>query len=68
MQIVICSTKAAASKWVNEEILAYKRLGREHRIFPLIVGGEPGSSADPATADQECFPNALIYRMERTGS
>ena len=60
-QIVICSPKAAASKWVNEEILAFKRLGREHRIFALIVGGEPGS------ADQECFPNALMFRMGPDG-
>jgi tetratricopeptide (TPR) repeat protein len=66
-QIVICSPKAANSKWVNEEILTYKRLGREHRIFALIVDGEPGSSANPATADQECFPNALIYKMGADG-
>ena len=66
-QIVICSPKAATSKWVNEEILAYKRLGREHRIFALIVDGEPGSSANPATADQECFPNALSYKMGADG-
>ena len=60
-QIVICSPKAAASHWVNEEILTFKRLGREHRIFALIVGGEPGS------ADQECFPQALQYRMGADG-
>ena len=66
-EIVICSPKAANSKWVNEEILTYKRLGREHRIFALIVGGEPGSSASPTTADQECFPNALIYKMGTDG-
>jgi tetratricopeptide (TPR) repeat protein len=66
-QVVICSPKAANSKWVNEEILTYKRLGREHRIFALIVGGEPGSSANPATADQECFPNALIYKIGGDG-
>jgi tetratricopeptide (TPR) repeat protein len=60
-QIVICSPKAAASKWVNEEILTFKRLGRERRIFPLIVGGEPGS------AEQECFPQALRFRMGADG-
>ena len=32
-QIVICSPQAATSKWVNEEILAFKRLGREDRIW-----------------------------------
>src|SRR5262245_41402078 len=35
-QIVICSPAAACSKWVNEEILAFKRLGRSDRIFSLI--------------------------------
>jgi len=66
-QIVICSPRAAASKWVNEEILSFKRLGREQRVFALIVAGEPGSSADPATADEECFPNALIHRIGEDG-
>ena len=67
-QVVICSPAAAKSRWVNEEILAFKRLGREHRIFCLIVAGEPGASASAATADQECFPNALIYKMGRMGN
>ena len=66
-QVVICSTAAAKSRWVNEEILAFKRLGREHRIFCLIVDGEPGASADESTADQECFPDALIYTMGADG-
>ena len=66
-QIVICSPAAAKSRWVNEEILAFKRLGREHRIFCLIVAGEPGASSSEATADQECFPNALIYQMGSDG-
>src|SRR4026207_362435 len=52
-QIVICSRKAAKSRWVNEEILTFKRLGREHRVFCLIVAGEPGASANPATAALE---------------
>ncbi|NNL54699.1 MAG: toll/interleukin-1 receptor domain-containing protein, partial [Woeseia sp.] len=52
--VVICSPNAAKSQWTNEEILAYKRLGREKHIFSLIVGGEPYASANPDTADQEC--------------
>jgi hypothetical protein len=56
-QIVICSPAAAKSRWVNEEILAFKKLGREHRVFCLIVDGEPG---DPS---RECFPPALVYRL-----
>jgi hypothetical protein len=60
-QIVVCSPKAAASRGVNEEGLTFKRLGREHRIFPLIVAGEPGSP------QQECFPQALKFRMGLDG-
>ena len=66
-QIVICSPRAATSKWTNEEILTYKRLGRSNRIFALIVDGEPGASLDPQTADEECFPPALIYEMGDNG-
>jgi len=61
-QVVICSPAAAKSRWVNEEILTYKRLGREHRVFCLIVGGEPG---DPA---QECFPPLSSTRWARTAN
>jgi tetratricopeptide (TPR) repeat protein len=66
-QIVICSPAAARSRWVNEEILTFKRLGREDRVFCLIIAGEPGASAQPGTAADECFPNALIYRMGADG-
>jgi tetratricopeptide (TPR) repeat protein len=60
-QIVICSPNAAKSHWTNEEILTYKRLGREDRIFCLITDGEPG--ADQA----ECFPPAVRFRMGTDG-
>jgi tetratricopeptide (TPR) repeat protein len=66
-QLVICSRKSAKSRWVNEEIKTVKRLGKAHRIFALIVDGEPGASAKPETADDECFPPALIYKMGADG-
>ena len=66
-QLVICSKKSAKSRWVNEEIKTFKRLGKAHRIFALIVDGEPGASARPETADDECFPPALIYKMGADG-
>jgi tetratricopeptide (TPR) repeat protein len=59
-QIVICSPNAANSHWTNEEILTYKRLGRENRIFCLIVDGEPGT-------EQECFPPAVRFQMGADG-
>src|SRR3974390_1654270 len=46
-QIVVCSPDAARSRGVNEEILIFKRLGREDRIFCLIVGGEPNATDLP---------------------
>jgi len=55
--IVICSPRAAASRWVNEEIKLYKSMGREDRVFCLIVDGEPNARADSGLL--ECFPAAL---------
>ncbi|HEY1725293.1 MAG TPA: toll/interleukin-1 receptor domain-containing protein [Steroidobacteraceae bacterium] len=66
-QIVICSPQAAKSRWVNEEILAFKRLGREDRIFCLIVDGEPNATDMPGRADEECFPPALRFRIGADG-
>jgi tetratricopeptide (TPR) repeat protein len=67
-QIVICSPQSARSRWVNEEILAFKRLGREDRIFCLIVGGEPNASDLSGREHEECFPPALRFRVGRDGS
>ena len=66
-QIVICSRASAKSHWVNEEILAYKRLGRSHRIFCLIVDGEPYASNVPGSEGDECFPPALHFLMGDDG-
>lgn len=32
--VVICSPAAAQSRWVNEEISAFKALGKSERIYP----------------------------------
>jgi tetratricopeptide (TPR) repeat protein len=52
--IVICSPAAARSRWVNEEIRSFQRLGRRDKIFCLIVDGDPG-----ALDALQCFPEAL---------
>ena len=66
--IVICSPNSANSHWVNEEILAFKRLGREDRVLALIVDGEP-DAADKAGMDakNECFPHGLKYKLSPEG-
>ncbi len=65
--IVICSPRSAASRWVDEEVLAFKRLGRGERIFCLIVDGEPDASAMPGREAEECFVHALRHRLGTDG-
>jgi hypothetical protein len=65
--IVICSPQSARSRWVNEEILAFKRLGRSAHILCLIVAGEPNASDKPKLGGEECFPEALRYEMGPDG-
>ena len=60
--IVVCSPDAASSRWVNEEVLAFKRLGRSDRIYCLIASGEPH-----AGDARECFPQALRFEIETDG-
>lgn len=65
--IVICSPRSAVSRWVNEEVLAYKRLGRSERIFCLIVDGEPNTSDPSGCEPEECFAPALRFKLDADG-
>jgi len=65
--IVICSPRSAASHWVNEEVLAFKQLGRSEQIFCLIVDGEPNASALPGREAEECFAHALRFTVDADG-
>lgn len=56
--IVICSRHAASSRWVNEEVDSFKRLGRESRVLCLKV--------DDAL-DTECFAPALLQHFDARG-
>lgn len=66
--VVICSPASAKSRWVNEEILTFKRMHGEARLLALIADGEPGASADPQRAHLECFPPALRLRIGADGA
>lgn len=48
--VVICSPRTPASRWVEAEVARFVALGRSHRIFALLVEGEPAQS----------FPAALL--------
>ncbi|MDZ4373915.1 MAG: toll/interleukin-1 receptor domain-containing protein, partial [Phenylobacterium sp.] len=65
--VVICSPAAAASRWVNEEILQFKRVHGEGRVLALVVDGEPNASAAVGREHRECFPHALRFRMGPDG-
>ena len=65
--IVVCSPSATRSRWVNEEILRFKRSGRGDRILCLVVGGEPLASENETGNEAECFPPALRRRLDETG-
>lgn len=66
--VVICSPRSATSHWVNEEVLAFKRLGRSERLFCLIVDGEPEASDLPGRAAEECFAPALRHQLGADGA
>lgn len=65
--IVICSPSSARSKWVDQEILHFKRLHGEGRILAAIVDGEPFAVDTPGQAERECFPEAIRFRLEDSG-
>lgn len=54
--IVLCSPAAAASRWVDAEVQAFRDNGRGERILAFVVAGDPGQAA----GDSGCFPPALI--------
>jgi hypothetical protein len=66
--IVLCSPRAASSRYVNEEIRYFKELGKSDRIFAAIASGEPHAGGKPGhSADEECFPRALIFQITQNG-
>jgi len=68
--IVLCSPRAVQSRYVNEEILHFKRTGKEDQIMAALILGEPNASIDPSKTQDpehantlECFPTALQYKL-----
>ncbi len=54
--IVVCSPRAAQSKWVNDEVEYFISLGKQDKIIPYIIEGIPHAE-DPS---EECYPPALL--------
>ncbi|MEO5578941.1 MAG: toll/interleukin-1 receptor domain-containing protein [Sphingomicrobium sp.] len=65
--IVLCSPAAATSRWVNEEIIAFKKLHGERCVLAAIIAGEPWASEIAGREAEECFPPALREKIDRKG-
>lgn len=65
--LVICSPRACESRFVADEIVRFKAMGKSHRVIAAIIAGEPNASTDPAKIRQnlvECFPEPLRFEVE----
>ena len=62
--IVIASPNSAGSKWVNEEVIHFKRLADPGKqVFAVVVDGTPNANE----AVLECFVPALRSRVSPDG-
>lgn len=66
--IVVCSLSSSQSHWVNEEIKYFKSIGREDRIIPVIIEGEPNATSNPDFENSyEVYPEALRFKVDEKG-
>lgn len=62
--VVLCSPRAAVSKYVEDEVHFFKSLGCASQIVALILDGKPHSKL-PGT---ECLPPSLAYELGADGT
>lgn len=65
--VVLCSRASAHSRWVNQEVINFKRIKGANRIIAVIVDGEPGASHIPGRESEECFVPALRFKVSAEG-
>ena len=46
--VVVCTTDAPLSPWVDREVSMFIRMGRAEHIYPLLVNGDPERSFPPS--------------------
>lgn len=56
--VVLCSPAAARSRWVNEEIRAFRAMHGSARVLAIIADGDPAAPVGEGLAG--CFPPALL--------
>jgi len=65
--IVLCSPSAVKSRWVNEEIRLFKKMGKGDRILCLIIDGEPMADDLAHSKGKECLPLAVRRKVDEKG-
>ena len=72
--IVLCSPQSAKSRYVNDEITYFKKIGKSSRILAVLLEGEPNVSWDVDKQksgfipSQECLPLALMHPVDAAGN
>jgi streptogramin lyase len=64
--IVLCSPSAAQSKWVDEEIRTFRRVGDPKRIFAVLLKGDAGESLPPTLKGAEVAPIVADLRRGKS--
>ena len=65
--IVLCSPNAVKSRWVNEEIRLFKKMGKGDRILCLLIDGEPMADDLAHSKGKECLPLAVRRKIDDNG-
>lgn len=71
--LVLCSPGASSSRFVADEIVRFKALGKSNRVFAAIIAGEPNVATDAEkqasglAPECECFPRPLRYEVDTDG-
>ena len=65
--IVLCSPHAVKSRWVNEEIRLFKKMGKGDRILCLLIDGEPMADDLAHSKGKECLPLAVRRKIDDKG-
>jgi TPR repeat protein len=62
--IVICSPRARASRFVDDEVRLFKRASRGERILGMIIAGTPDTAG---LGDDNSFPRAYLHQTTQAG-
>lgn len=63
--VVICSPRARASRFVDDEVRLFKRGTDGDRILGMVIAGSPDQTG---LAADGCFPNAYLHRTDDRGN